>query len=105
MGWDYEPVDPAPPAGRYTAVAVGFQHACALTAGADAVCWAWPSRRYKDEDLERSVYENQLTKPPPGPFVAISSSDFRSCAVTADGGVVCWGDVEYSELPQWVAIE
>ena len=83
----------APPPGSYTAVALGFQHAC----------WAWPWTRSKDIPVT-SPYEDRLTQPPPGPFIDISSSEFRSCAVTVAGDVVCWGDVQYEELPRELSL-
>ena len=106
LDWGYAPIDPVPSTGHYTAIAVGFQHACAVSAAGEAACWAWPSTRDpKGGEAPRpSPYEDQLTQPPPGPFIAISSSEFRSCAVTAAGDVVCWGDVEYTELPREISL-
>ena len=92
------------PSGSYTALAVGWQHACALTGDGEAVCWAWASQKYTDEEPYESPYHYELTQPPTGPFLAISSSEFRSCAVTEAGEVVCWGDVEYWEMPRWVSL-
>ena len=95
------------PAGRYKALAVGWQHACALTDAGEPVCWAWESRRYdgyKEDTPAESPYHDQLTQPPPGPFIAISASEFRTCALTPPGEVVCWGDVEYEQIPLWTTI-
>ena len=92
------------PPGRYTALAVGWQHACALNEAGEAVCWAWASRRSKDEEPYKNPFHDALIQPPPGPFIAISASEFRSCAVTEVGEVVCWGDVEYEQMPLWVSL-
>ncbi|MCY4391636.1 MAG: RCC1 domain-containing protein [Chloroflexi bacterium] len=93
------------PTGQYTALAVGWQHACALDEAGEAVCWAWAASRYKDEDPYENPYHDQLMEPPPGPFTAISASEFRTCALTRAGEVVCWGDVDYEQMPLWVSIE
>ena len=87
------------PSGRYTAVAVGFQYACALTEAGEAVCWAWAPQADKEGRSSRNPYRDQLIQPPPGPFIAINASDFRACALTEAGEVVCWGDVAYEESP------
>ena len=92
------------PPGRYTALAVGWQHACALNEAGEAVCWAWASRRSKDEEPYKNPFHDALIQRPPGPFIAISASEFRSCAVTEVGEVVCWGDVEYEQMPLWVSL-
>ncbi len=89
------------PTGQYAALAVGWQHACALDGAGEAVCWAWAASHYKDEDPYENPYHDQLIEPPPGPFIAISASEFRSCAVTEAGEVFCWGDVSYSTSPLW----
>ena len=91
------------PSGAYIALAVGWQHACALSEDGEAVCWAWPSRRYKDEEPYENAYHDQLTQPPPGPFIAISASEFRTCALTEAGEVICWGDMDYDQLPRPVS--
>ncbi|MXZ89809.1 MAG: hypothetical protein F4Z07_13375, partial [Dehalococcoidia bacterium] len=96
------------PSGHYTALAVGWQHACALTDAGEPVCWAWESRRYdgyKEDTPAESPYHDQLTQPPSGPFSAISASEFRTCALTESGEVVCWGDVDYEQSPLWASIE
>ena len=74
--------DPAP--GRYTAISVGFFHACALTEEGEAVCWG--SNEYGEADV------------PSGRYLAISAGIVSTCAVGADGELVCWGR-EMSELP------
>ena len=87
------------PPGRHTAVAVGFHYACALTTAGEAVCWGWALEDTKNGFVSENPYRDQLTQPPPGPFIAISASEFRACALTETGEVVCWGDVSYQETP------
>ena len=87
------------PSGRHTAVAVGFHYACALTIVGDAVCWGWVVQEPRSGAFSENPYRDQLTQPPPGPFIAISASEFRTCALTEAGEVVCWGDTTYEETP------
>ena len=98
--------EPAPSIDGAIAVAVGDWHACALTEEAEAVCWGEPPA---GDDLERyisavtyqyfSVREDGQADPPPGRYTAISAGAHRTCAVTVDGEVVCWGDTGYELLP------
>ena len=89
-----------PPSGRFSALAVGWQHACALDIAGDAVCWGWKANRSKEVPNEPSPFAHQLTRPPPGPFLAISAGQYRSCAVSVQGDIVCWGDVAYTNEPR-----
>ena len=93
------------PRGPYKALAVGRHHACALTDAGEVACWVWSYEKDKSGEVHRTPYEDALTNPPPGPYVAISSSKDRSCGVTEAGAVVCWGDVSYAAPPgpAWLA--
>ena len=97
-GWRGSPDDDVP-GGPYTTLAVGRHHACALTNDGEVACWVWSYEKDKSGQVHRTPWEDALTNPPPGPFIAISSSKDRSCAVTEAGVVVCWGDVSYSAPP------
>ena len=72
---------PYSPPGVYASVSASHDHACALAAGGEAVCW------FYDEDGD----DHGQADAPPGRYAAISASDTRTCAVTVAGGVVCWG--------------
>ena len=93
----------APP-GPYTAISTTNGYTCALREDGEAACWAWAATRSKDDPLERNPYEDELTQPPPGTLLAISSSEYRSCAVNASGEAVRWGDVDYATLPGWLSL-
>jgi alpha-tubulin suppressor-like RCC1 family protein len=66
-----------PPAGEFTAVAVGDRHACAVAAEGSVVCWGDDSH-------------GQAT-PPPGEWTRVSAGRAHSCGLRGDGSVVCWG--------------
>ena len=71
---------PGPGAGhRYTAVSVGYAHACALTDLGEAVCWGSVQNRLTNPD------------PPPDGYVAVTDGYGHTCALTADGLAACWG--------------
>jgi alpha-tubulin suppressor-like RCC1 family protein len=86
-------------AGTVTAVSVGGFFACELTAGGAVDCWGSGS----DGDLGNGSPNGSLVPTPVTGLasgVAAISAGLAShvCAVTATGGVVCWGDNESGEL-------
>lgn len=66
-----------PPAGHFTAIDAGWDHACALS-GANVTCWG----RSADE---------RATPPSGVEFTAIGAGAEHSCGLTASGDLVCWG--------------
>ncbi len=97
-GWRGVP-DRDVPEGPYKALAVGQHHACALTDAGEVACWVWSYEKDKSGEVHGTPYEDALTNPPPGTYIAISSGKDRTCAVTEAGEVVCWGDVSYAAPP------
>jgi alpha-tubulin suppressor-like RCC1 family protein len=82
-----------------TALSIGGGSACAITTGGSVVCWG---------DNSAGKLGNGSTKPnssTPVPVMGLSSGvtaisvgGGSACAVTAGGGVVCWGDNTVGEL-------
>ena len=75
---------------RYTAVSLGRNHDCALTAAGAAVC---------QRGLFGFLFAGAVTvmhppDPAPGRYTAISVGDGYACALTAAGEAVCWGEEE-----------
>ena len=62
--------------GPYTAVDMGRDHTCALTADGRVECWG--------TNVPKDVAQ--------GRYTAIGVGGGHSCAVTEDGGIVCWGE-------------
>ena len=82
--------------GRYSAISVGGDRACAITDAGEAVCWGYRA--------------DEWGTPPPGPFTEISVgySEFneRACALTGEGEVRCWAQFSSRQAPpgRYVAV-
>lgn len=67
-----------PPAGAFSQIDAGLQHACAIRADdRSLVCWG--QSRFGE------------TGAPGGPFLDVDAGAFLTCGVRADHTVVCWG--------------
>jgi cysteine-rich repeat protein len=71
------------PMGRFTKIAAGQSHACALAESGQIHCWG--------ADI------NGLSTPPSGTFVELTAGDFHSCAIKQSGEIECWGSDRYGE--------
>ena len=69
------------PAGRYTAVALGFSHSCAIRDDQTIACWG----DYRQAD------------PPAGRYTAIAANGASMCAINTGGAIACWGDNEFGQ--------
>ena len=88
-----------PPAGRFTAVAVGYSHACAIRAGSGAIeCWGkniWD--RWNPDTEEREEINTGQTDAPAGSFTAVAVGSRHTCAIRDTGELACWGSNEWTE--------
>jgi alpha-tubulin suppressor-like RCC1 family protein len=92
---------PVPVAGLgsgVAAVAAGGEHACALTTSGGVQCWG--NNLYGQLGNGTTAF---FAKPVPvtglsSGVIAISAGYFHTCAVKADGTVVCWGHNDQGQL-------
>ncbi len=88
------------PAESFTSITAGEEDTCALTSGGEVMCWG---RNQFGQLATGSV--DDLSHPVPSVVTGLESG-VRSvsagwrhvCAVTADGGVKCWGSNKYGQL-------
>lgn len=75
---------------RFTDLAVGSEHSCALTADSTTFCWGHnPYGQLGDNTrLDRNAPVQVLNGPK---FVSLSAGNAHTCALTSDGTAYCWG--------------
>lgn len=85
---------------RFTAMAVGGSHTCALSEEKAFFCWGKNDQgQLGNGDLIGLPYPVNVAPPPPyPPFVEISAGGAHTCAVTDTGELYCWGDNRDGQL-------
>ncbi|MGO8999654.1 MAG: RCC1 repeat-containing protein [Polyangiaceae bacterium] len=74
-----------------TSLSVGISSACAVTAGGSVVCWGDNATgNLGNGSTTNSLVPVQVTGLTSG-ATSVSVGEYSSCAVTAGGGVMCWG--------------
>ncbi len=85
------PVDVNEPGVSWVTLSAGGYHSCGLTSTAEVKCWG------SNGNGQLGVGATNVIEPPidvvglSGPVSAISTGDGHACALTAQGGVQCWG--------------
>jgi len=100
-----------PPNTEFTMISIGFSSSCGLTADGEVECWDiflgginHMSRHFdlgfqhacavRLDDGGVECWGNNAdgqADEPDGAFVYVSAGSYHTCAVAADGSIVCWG--------------
>jgi alpha-tubulin suppressor-like RCC1 family protein len=79
-------------------LAAGGMHTCALTVQGGVKCWGLNNDGQlgdgTNDDASKPVDVSRLT----GGAKQLAAGGFHTCALTAQGGVKCWGDNEFGQL-------
>ena len=86
-----------------TALALGFDHTCALTTGGNVYCWGenFLGQLGRGSMDAGGPFERADTTPPinvGGKVRSIFAGVFTSCALRQDGSAYCWGDNSAGQL-------
>jgi alpha-tubulin suppressor-like RCC1 family protein len=93
------PVDTAGFSGGVISIAAGWGHTCALTSKGGAKCWG--NNEYGQLGYGQPVVLRLTPMDVTGltyGVLKISAEGGQSCALTAGGGVSCWGNNKYGQL-------
>jgi alpha-tubulin suppressor-like RCC1 family protein len=94
-GSEVDSATAVPVSGVSTAVAVatGDRSSCALLADGTVACWGEYSGGWFNNVVDHGPGGPAITVPGVSNAEALSMHGSRSCAVLADGSVMCWGTV------------
>jgi hypothetical protein len=95
-----------------TDISVGFEHSCAVNASGSVKCWGWNTDGQLGGASAQTCQPVQFFLPPDQPcslspldvvglgpgVTAIAAGGNHTCALTAAGGVKCWGSNYSGEL-------
>lgn len=92
------PVDVSGLSSGVAAVAAGTAHTCALTTAGGVKCWGWNDKGQLGNDSTTNSKVPVDVMGLSSGVEAIAAGHYQTCAVTASGGVKCWGGNVFGEL-------
>ena len=84
------------------AIAAGGGHTCALMQDGTAQCWGADDRGQLGDGSFAGIRPAPLPVTGLADAISIAAGGADTCAVRADGEVLCWGDAEYGALGRTV---
>ena len=81
-----------------TALSSGGYHSCALTSKGGVICWGEDGQGQLGNGLFYANTSVPVQTSITSGAIAITSGQYHECALTASGGVLCWGDNENGGL-------
>ena len=81
-----------------TQLSAGTLHTCAITTTGGVKCWGFNDQGQLGDGSTDSKFRPTDVYGLSGSVVAISAGNRHTCAITATGGVVCWGQNNYGQL-------
>ncbi len=83
---------------KYTQVAAGGEHACAITSRGDAYCWGSNADGQLGNGNKSNTPSLTAVAVVGGyRFVSIAASKYTTCAITSRGNAYCWGADDNSD--------
>jgi hypothetical protein len=94
----HTPVDVLGLTSGVAAIAVGYEHACALTAAGGVKCWGQNEHGALGDDSFTDRHAPVDVSGLTGGVAAVASRGNFTCVVTTGGGAKCWGYNHYGNL-------
>jgi len=80
------------------AIAAGVDHTCALTTGGGVLCWGENNDGQVGDGTTTNRSAPVVVSGLGSGVTAVTARGYHTCAVTAAGGAVCWGQNNYGQV-------